>query len=112
MNNVVSENQRGIRAAFNSVVRGNTVSDNTLEGIDGDVNNMIEGNTIASNGGKGIQATSSLVKDNQIANNGGVGLELNSDSGYRENVIRGNTGGAVTGGVDLGGNLCNGLTTC
>ena len=35
-----------------------------------------------------------------------------SDGAYRENVIDNNTGGTVSGGVDLGANMCDGNTTC
>ena len=45
--------------------------------------------------------------------NTGFGLNLKSDTGYRANVISGNTAGTVTGvGVELGANACDGAATC
>ncbi len=48
-----------------------------------------------------------------MSGNTGFGLSVASDTGYRANVISGNTGGTVTGvGVDLGANACDGAATC
>ncbi len=46
--------------------------------------------------------------------NTGFGLNLGTQSGYRENVISGNTAGTVTGTglVNLCNNACNGTATC
>jgi hypothetical protein len=48
---------------------------------------------------------------------GGKGYQLNlgSNSVYRENTITNNTSGAagtVLGGLDMGGNSCDGKMTC
>ena len=40
------------------------------------------------------------------------GLSLDSATAYRENVITSNTLGTVNGGVNAGGNVCNGSLTC
>jgi len=50
------------------------------------------------------------VWGNTARSNTGFGLNLGS-SGYRENVVSGN-GGTVSGGVNAGNNVCNGLLTC
>lgn len=44
--------------------------------------------------------------------NSGYGLNVGANSGYRENVLSGNTMGAVTGsGVDAGANVINGVVS-
>jgi len=59
-----------------------------------------------------------LISGNMSAVNGGWGLWLYNDATdsyrdvYRDNVITSNTSGTVTGGVDAGGNVCDGNTTC
>jgi hypothetical protein len=40
------------------------------------------------------------------------GLNLTAGAGYSDNVISSNAGGTVSGGVNAGGNVCNGSTTC
>ena len=71
------------------------------------------GNTAAANGDAGIIASggSTVWRNTSIANTG-VGLDLGSGVGYGENTVSSNIGGSVLGGVDAGGNVCNGATTC
>ena len=47
-----------------------------------------------------------------MRNNGGAGLAVGSLSGYANNVLSGNAGGTVSGGTEIGTNLCNGSTIC
>ena len=42
----------------------------------------------------------------------GWGLSLGIDTAYRDNTVTNNTAGTVTGGVNAGGNVCDGGTTC
>ena len=74
------------------------------------------GRSASFNGDDGIVAVSgSSVQRNTVRSNGGYGLNLGSDAAYRENVITGTvtaTTGTVLGGVDAGGNVCNGSLTC
>lgn len=100
--------------ASGSNISGN---DSVLNGGDGIVagdSSTVEGNSSAANVGHGITAnTASLIRGNVSNNNGGNGINLtHGTSGYRENVVKGNTGGTIGGGVDLGDNLCNGSKTC
>ena len=44
--------------------------------------------------------------------NGNYGLHLSTSTGYRDNVVYNNIGGTVYNGVNAGGNVCNGSTTC
>ena len=58
-----------------------------------------------------------LVQDNTIQGNSGEGLTFtDSTGGYINNILQGNDGmtgggpaGQVTGGTNLGQNLCNGV---
>ncbi len=106
----------GIRTNDGSTVTGNTAYQNGRDGIDASAGTTISGNTAYLNGGDGIQAGSgSTVQLNTVRSNGEYGLNLASDAGYRENVITGTvtaTTGTVAGGVNAGGNVCNGSLTC
>lgn len=102
----------GIRVGGGSIVSGCTVYQNGDRGIVADAGSTLSGNTVYQNGSHGIAAFSgSTVQHNTARQNGGFGLALSSSSAYRENVISNNTTGAATG-VDAGGNVCNGSTTC
>jgi len=73
----------------------------------------IEGNTVRDNTGNGIEVgTASAVEGNSVAGNSGVGLVLGANSGYAQNVIDSNAGGTVSGGIEMGTNVCDGNTTC
>ena len=52
------------------------------------------------------------VWGNTVRENGGYGILLRVNAAYRGNVIASNTLGAVTGGVNLGDNSCNGNPFC
>lgn len=125
---------RGIYANSGSTVSGNTAYGNANAGIQVNSGSTVSGNTSYRNGGDGIEtgnganvtgntsydndadgiqtASGCFVKDNAVRVNGGYGLRLGSQTGYRENVIAVNSAGTVDGGVDAGGNVCNGSLTC
>jgi hypothetical protein len=96
------------------VRNGSTVSDNSAyrnenRGILVFDKSTISGNTAYLNGGIGIQGLlGSTVQGNTVGSNGDVGISLESTSTYRENTITGNSTGAVSGGVNLGDNYCEG----
>jgi hypothetical protein len=53
------------------------------------------------------------VIGNTASFNGTVGLQLSGAGiGYADNVLGGNTGGAVIGGIEMGTNVCGTSTTC
>ena len=56
----------------------------------------------------------STVTSNSARQNGAYGLDLAAGlgSGYSGNTIDGNTTGTVTGGVEMGTNVCDANTTC
>lgn len=109
-------------ASRRSVVRGNRIVKNGGEGIsatwqDGDGNyagNLVEGNVVGGNGSNGIRVYGAPVIGNVSANNLLKGLNINSTSGYVDNLFLGNDGGniaadQVTSGAQLGGNVCSGV---
>lgn len=101
------------------VAEGNSVRGNLNVGIQTGQGVLIEGNAVTRNGGHGIVGFSgSMITSNAVYWNGdGTNvdnqLQLNSDTGYVLNTIVSNTGnGTVSGGVNLGGNTCNGAALC
>jgi hypothetical protein len=99
----------GIAASSGSRVLRSEVSGNGQAGIDLSTGSAVLDSSVSGNGGAGIDATNgSLVARSSVRANGGVGLELTLDAGYSRNVISNNGGVEVSGGVDLGGNLCDG----
>jgi hypothetical protein len=73
----------------------------------------IEGNTVHANTGHGIEVgVASAVEGNSVYDNTGVGHVLGAGSGYVGNVIDSNRGGTVSGGIQMGTNVCDGNTTC
>jgi len=111
--NAVFENGAfGIQAGIGSTVSGNGVKQNGSDGINASIGSTITLNSSHSNGGDGIQASNdALVQRNTISENGGFGLQLAADAAYRENVATDNTSGNVSGGVNLGDNLCTVIAT-
>ncbi|MFZ0929787.1 MAG: hypothetical protein WAN11_14365 [Syntrophobacteraceae bacterium] len=80
---------------------GNTAVGNTGNGITaGTANNNVSN----SNGGNGIVANTAI--GNTAAGNAGYGLT--SSGGYTNNVFQDNATGQVSGGLQMGTNVCNG----
>jgi hypothetical protein len=77
---------------------------------------IVRGNTVEFCGGDGISVSfGSLVQGNVVRSCATFGIELaSSTSGFTQNVLGGNneSGDQTSGGVDLGGNLCQTSTTC
>jgi parallel beta-helix repeat protein len=117
-----------------NIIIGNTVTGSTADGIRlFSHGNRVVGNIASSNGGNGFRFTSAynLIRDNHAVGNAGDGLHLtwlysliesNTSAGnagyglyftssgsnaYRDNMLRGNTAGAVGGSanIDAGGNV-------
>jgi hypothetical protein len=87
------------------------VSQNGDGGIRVGRGSTASGNTILENGGNGIlTGNGATVSGNTISTSeSSLGMLLNSNTGYRDNVINGDRTGAGGAGVNLGGNLCNGV---
>ena len=110
-NTVHANGSLGIATGLGATVSGNVVWDNGATGIVAR-DSTVSGNTVGENGSIGIRAFGgSTVSNNLVSDNGAFGLILDSRGGYRANLIDNNQG-TVGGGSDLGGNLCDGSTTC
>ena len=123
-----SNNTVGI-AVYNGIVTGSTATNNSMHGIsliNGivsgsraivnayhgiEVGNIgtVNGNYASANGWDGIRVTKGTVNGNSAVGNSQYGLELGGLAGYSNNVLSGNTAGNVTGGVQIGDNLCEGI---
>jgi hypothetical protein len=96
----------GIGNLFNSVVGRN--------GGTGVVSNqgVIKGNLIERNAGHGVDSSGFFlnVLDNVIMFNSGVAIEFGATGAYGNNILSSNNGGSVSGsGVQVSGNVCNGV---
>lgn len=113
-NTVYGNDDDGIDVSAAANISDNTIYQNSDYGISTGAGATISGNTVFDNFGGGISAGSgSLIQGNAIRHNSTWGMVLFSTAGYRENVITTQfSAGTVSGGVDLGGNLCDGGTTC
>ena len=104
----------GIKAPTNS---GIIVVNGTITKIPGNAvvvgsNSTVAGMQIIGNAGDGVQCSSNcLVNSNIVTNNTGTGLNfVDGSSGYQNNIISGN-GTNVTGGTNMGHNVC-GTSLC
>jgi hypothetical protein len=103
---------KGINAALDS---GVTIINGTITKIAGTAivlgsNSTVGGVQIVGNSGDGLDCASTcLVTNNIVSGNGLTGLNFGVDttSGYQNNIISGN-GTEVTGGTNLGHNVCSG----
>jgi hypothetical protein len=74
---------------------------------------LIQGNVADENGTAGIYARNgSLVIDNVVRRNDGFGLDGAASTAYSGNALTGNVSGEVSGGIQIGTNLCGTDTTC
>jgi len=104
----------GIAAGEGATITGNTTYQNTGGGIQAQRGSTLSDNTAYFNVGAGISAANdSIVQGNSVSRNLAGGLSLGATTTYRNNTMNQNTGGAeVSGGVDMGGNSCDGGTSC
>jgi hypothetical protein len=103
----------GIAIGDHGSVRGNTVVSTGGDGISVGVGGLVSENTSSANAGAGIRAGGGgTLRGNTARGNTGVGLALAADDGYGGNVLTGNNGGAVSGGLEIGSNLCGNDTIC
>ncbi len=122
--NVVQDNSQGIVVTGNGcTISENTVLDsNSFAGISVTGGCTIRNNNISGNV-VGIAALADLggfngssVLGNTVKGSNNFGLLLAPDTGYANNVLTRNNGGSanpqVSGGVEIGINLCGENTTC
>jgi hypothetical protein len=101
----------GISAGAQLVAEDLTVSNNGGRGIAAGGPSTLRGITVRENGGDGALISSGLVTGSVFSGNAGAGLNFASGTGallggYSNNVFILNTGGAVSSGLNLGGNMC------
>lgn len=100
----------GIATDGGGNVSNNTANFNRLDGISVSAASAVIGNVTTQNRNDGISASSAtLVRDNSSFLNGGFGINFTSgnNAGYVNNALSANTLGNVSGGIQLGGNLCS-----
>ena len=117
----------GILTGVGSVLTGCQTLANGSHGIRFGASSVLTGNVALGNGGAGmrevisstppsVRGGGSLVRDNTASRNTGLGLNLGLLTGYVNNVLQNNAGsndGAqVSGGVELGTNVCGVDTLC
>lgn len=105
----------GISSSSGATVTGNNASANGTDGIFV-VEGTVSGNTTNGNRDDGIQATSAAVTNNTVLDNSDFGLSLGATAGYAVNNVNDNKGSntspQVSGGINLGQNVCGGDTVC
>ena len=98
----------GIAVGEGATVTGCTSSRNSGGGILVSRASSVRDNLVFSNNVTGITTdVSCLVAGNTSTANGSMGLDLGARTGYFNNVLSFNSGGAVSGGVNLGQNMCD-----
>lgn len=114
--NTIASNKSGGVLMVNGNITGNRISGNTVNGAYCSGSScVIADNSVTDNTLNGIVTLGGgLVRGNAVSGNTAHGLNLNASTGYQGNVMTGNNGGSpdVTGGVNLGGNACNGTAVC
>jgi hypothetical protein len=110
----VSNGFHGIRVDEKSVITRCRAVRNRFFGLSAaGSGSLIVGNVVRENGTIGVSANSggSLVLDNTVTDNASVGGEFSAQDAYARNVFREN-GTDVSGGIQIGTNLCGDNTTC
>ena len=96
----------GIGNVTNSVVSRNGGNGITLN------QGVVKGNHITRNGGSGVIATGLQINvlENTILQNSAFGIDFSAAGAYGSNILSSNVSGAVSGsGVQVSGNVCNGV---
>lgn len=119
---VISNGGVGINVGSSSTIRNVHASRNGGAGIKVGPHSLIQSSVSGGNGGDGIQASSgATIQDNTSSTNGGLGLNtfFSADAGYGGNVFTCNdsagactNGIQVSGGKQIGSNVCGTDTTC
>jgi hypothetical protein len=111
LNSYMVQNQlNGLSAGSSVSVIGSVIAGNGNTGLETGAQCLVQSSMISHNGEDGILAGSGCnIIDNKVTNNGAIGITFQSTSaGYARNNISNNVGDEVSGGTDLGQNLCNG----
>lgn len=114
---IIECDRDGINVDEGSVVSNNIVHESRNDGISVGAGSTVSHNTVFDSGDNGIRAgLGAAVTANTVRGSAEFGLLLETNSGYRSNVLSDNNGGdeaaQVSGGIDLGGNLCGADGSC
>lgn len=98
-----------IQVGFGAHVHGNSVRRCDGNGIRSSTYGNIHHNLANATSSSGFRSSGggSLFADNVAYDNGDHGLDLTTSDGYRSNVLRANDNEEVSGGGNLGSNLCD-----
>jgi hypothetical protein len=103
----------GINVGPGSVVREGSAYLNGFHGIFASTGSLVSDVAAYQNGGHGIEVNpGGIIQQTSSRSNTGFGLNLVGDASYRGNTITLNTGGTVSGGVNMGANTCNVTPSC
>lgn len=114
---IVGNGGNGISGSGGFLIEGCLIDSNGFDGINlgaGQVGaTVIQGNGVLRNAQVGIRAPIAVVKDNGIKQNGSFGFlgtsaALSGNDFYNNNSF----GDQISGGVEIGENVCDGSTTC
>jgi hypothetical protein len=103
----------GVKAGINALVIDNSISFVNGSGIKLETG-RVAGNVLLDLAGNAVIMGSGVMEGNEVVGASGLGLSAGSGVGYGGNVLRANNsfGPQVSGGVQLGSNLCNTNTIC
>ncbi len=105
--------EEGINVGADSIVRDCIASWNGDNGIVAGSGSSVTGSASSDNEGIGIAAgAGSVVQGNTAYSNDNAGLSLGFGAIYSGNSITSNVVVTVSGGVNGGGNACDGTATC
>ena len=126
---VLGNGSRGITVGVLSIIKNCIARNNGTDGIFGNTGTLVEGSNSSANGGDGIQLNTGIARNNMVISNDGDGIQislgglaignevrfaggsvlnLGATVGYAQNQLE----GTVTGGLEVGTNVCNGNTVC
>lgn len=114
-NTAIQNSNDGITMFGTGIVSGNTAINNTINGIFAGQAVVIGNTASGSENGSGINGSGAMF-DNLVESNAGFGLALGAFSAYARNVVNNNNGSnanpQVSGGINLGQNMCGGDKVC
>ena len=115
-NSLADSSGTAIAAGSGSVLRDNSVVGGGGDGIAAN-ESVISANSVRSVGGAAISSTNGTIVGNVATSNGGLGLDTGGTStGYGSNQFDDNNGGnanpQVSGGIEIGTNICAGNSVC
>jgi hypothetical protein len=104
--------EAGIESGAGATVVATAARDNGANGMSLGTGSLVSASAATLNTGAGVSVLAgSQILDSVASGNTGTGLVLGAQSGFVGNVMTLN-GATVSGGVQTGTNLCNGVTTC